>query len=49
LPLDKKIEYLAKVTGFDQVSVCDDVDDAYAYFKECVNFNKDDCCNLRKG
>lgn len=48
LPLDKKIEYLAKVTGFDQVSVCDDVDDAYFYFKECVNFNKEDCCNLRR-
>ena len=49
LPLEKKIEYLSKVTGFDEVSVCDDVTEHYEYFKECVNYNKEDCCNLRKG
>lgn len=48
LPLEKKIEYLAKVTGFDEVSVCEDTDEAYEYFRECVNFNKNDCCNLRR-
>ena len=48
LPLSKKVEYLAKVTGFDEVSVCDDTDEGYAYFRECVNWNKDDCCNLRR-
>lgn len=48
LPLDKKITYLSRVTGFEQVSVCDDVDEAYKYFKEAVNFNKEDCCNLRR-
>lgn len=48
LPLEKKIEYLAKVTGFDEVSVCEDVTEHYEYWKEAVNFNKDDCCNLRK-
>lgn len=48
LPLEKKIEYLSKVTGFDEVSVCDDTDEGYAYFRECVNWNKDDCCNLKK-
>lgn len=48
LPLSKKIEYLSKVTGFDEVSVCDDTDEGYAYFRECVNWNKDDCCNLRR-
>lgn len=47
LPLEKKIEYLSRVTGFDQVSVCDDVDEHYWYWKEAVNFNKDDCCNLK--
>ena len=47
LPLDKKIEYLAKVTGFDEVSVCEDVTEHYEYWKEAVNHNKDDCCNLR--
>lgn len=48
LPLEKKIEYLSKVTGFDEVSVCEDVSEHYEYWKEAVNFNKDDCCNLRK-
>lgn len=47
LPLSKKIEYLSKVTGFDEVSVCEDVTEHYEYWKECVNHNKDDCCNLR--
>ena len=48
LPLEKKIEYLSRVTGFDEVSVCEDVSEHYEYWKEAVNFNKDDCCNLRK-
>lgn len=47
LPLSKKIEYLSKVTGFDEVSVCEDVTEHYEYWKECVNHNKEDCCNLR--
>lgn len=46
LPLDKKIEYLSRVTGFDEVSVCEDVTEHYEYWKECVNHNKKDCCNL---
>lgn len=49
LPLSKKIEHLSKVTGFDEVSVCEDVTEHYEYWKECVNHNKEDCCNLRKG
>lgn len=49
LPLERKIEYLSRITGFDEVSVCEDEDTAYAYFRECVNHNKEDCCNLRKG
>lgn len=48
LPLSKKIEYLSRVTGFDEVSVCEDVTEHYEYWKEAVNFNKSDCCNLRK-
>ena len=48
LPLSKKIEYLSRVTGFDEVSVCEDVTEHYEYWKEAVNFNKEDCCNLRK-
>jgi len=48
LPLERKIEYLAKITGFDEVSVCEDVTEHYEYWREAVNHNKDDCCNLRK-
>lgn len=48
LPLEKKIEYLSRVTGFDEVSVCEDVTEHYAYWRECVNHDKSDCCNLRK-
>lgn len=48
LPLSRKIEYLSKVTGFDEVSVCEDVTEHFEYWREAVNFNKDDCCNLRR-
>ena len=48
LPLSRKIEYLSKVTGFDEVSVCEDVTEHYEYWKEAVNFSKDDCCNLKR-
>ena len=48
LPLEKKIEYLSKVTGFDELSVCEDVTEHCEYWKECVNRNKEDCCNLKK-
>lgn len=49
LPLNKKIELLKNITGFKQVTVCEDESHAYKYWKENVNYNKDDCCNLRKG
>jgi DNA repair photolyase len=49
LPLEKKKEYLSKITGFSQVTVCEDEDEAYAYWKEHFNPNPDDCCNLRRG
>lgn len=48
LPLNKKIEALAKITGFDEVSVCEDVTEHYEYWREAVNHNKEDCCNLRR-
>lgn len=48
LPLEKKLEYLAKITGFKQISVCEDTDEAYEYFKKHINHNPLDCCNLRK-
>lgn len=48
LPLQKKIGYLAKVTGFKEVSVCEDVTDHYKYWRDYINCNKEDCCNLRR-
>ena len=47
LPLDKKKEYLSRITGFKELTVCEDCTYHYEYWKEHVNPNKDDCCNLR--
>lgn len=49
LPLEKKIEYISKIKGFKEITVCEDEDMAYNYWREQFNPNKDDCCNLRKG
>jgi len=48
LPLDKKKELIKKITGFKEISVCEDESDAYEYWKNNFNPNKEDCCNLRK-
>lgn len=45
LPLETKLEQLEKL-DFKEMTVCDDVQEHYNYFKENYNFNKDDCCNL---
>ena len=45
LPLDNKLEVLGKL-DFKEMTVCDDVNEHYDYFKENFNANKDDCCNL---
>ena len=42
-----KKELLKNITGFKYISVCEDEDEAYKYFKENFNPNPDDCCNLR--
>lgn len=47
LPLELKIERLKKITGFKQISVCEDVPEHYEYWKANVNPNKEDCCNLK--
>lgn len=47
LPLEKKKEYISKITGFKEMSVCEDEDEAYNWFKYNFNHNPDDCCNLR--
>ena len=48
LPLEKKKEYISKITGFKEISVCEDETEAYEYWQNHFNVNKDDCCNLRK-
>ena len=47
LPLDKKKEYISKIKNYKEITVCEDVDDHYNYWKENLNANKNDCCNLR--
>lgn len=46
LPLECKQQYLARITGFKQLSVCEDVTEHYEFWKEHVNCNPNDCCNL---
>lgn len=47
LPLDRKIELVNTITGFKEVSVGEYVKEHYEYFRDNVNANKNDCCNLR--
>lgn len=46
LTLQRKIELAGLITGFEQVSVGEYVRDHYEYFRDNVNYNKNDCCNL---
>ena len=48
LPMDEKLRILDKVK-IPTVSVCEDVQSHYDYWKAFYNPNSDDCCNLRKG
>lgn len=47
LPLEKKLEYIKRIRGFKEISVCEDEDEAYAYWRDHFNPNPNDCCNLR--
>jgi len=47
LPLEEKIKQLGKIKGFKELTVCEDVDEHYEYWKNNINPNKEDCCNLR--
>lgn len=47
LPLAVKKKLIDKVTGFKQVSVCEDVYGHWLWWKDHLNANPDDCCNLR--
>ena len=46
LELDNKIKLVSLVNGFNQLSVGEYVKDHYLYFRDNVNYNKNDCCNL---
>ena len=48
LPLEAKIKYLEKINGFKELTVCEDVSEHYDFWKNNVNVNPNDCCNLRK-
>lgn len=47
LPLERKIDLLKNI-HFEQISVCEDESRAYQYWQEHYNYNRKDCCNLRK-
>lgn len=47
LPLEKKKEIISKIK-IPEVSVCEDETNAYNFWVNNFNPNKDDCCNLRK-
>lgn len=47
LPLEEKINQLKSIKGFKELTVCEDVDEHYEYWKNNVNPNKEDCCNLK--
>lgn len=46
LPLEEKKRIIGKIK-IPTISVCEDEDYAYEYWKNNFNPNKDDCCNLR--
>ena len=48
LPLERKRYWLSKISGFRELTVCEDESEAYEYWKRHVNHDPEDCCNLRK-
>lgn len=48
LPLETKLQHLARINWKGQLSICEDVPEHYKYWEENVNKQKDDCCNLNK-
>lgn len=51
MPLALKIRYADKIKEagiFKSVTVCEDCDDDYLYWRQYFNPNPDDCCNLRR-
>lgn len=48
LPLAEKKRLISRISGFKEMTVCEDESVAYQYWKENFNHNKADCCNLRR-
>lgn len=48
LPLKRKRELIEKITGFKEMTVCEDEDEAYQFWRDHFNHNPEDCCNLRR-
>ena len=46
LPLEEKMRVLGKIKNMD-ISVCEDVNSHYLWWKYHFNPNREDCCNLR--
>ena len=46
LTLEHKKQLLSELTGFKEISVCEDCSEHYEYWKNHFNPNPDDCCNL---
>lgn len=47
LPLEEKKRIISKIK-IPNISVCEDETEAYEYWKNNFNPNKEDCCNLRR-
>lgn len=47
LPLEIKKELIKGITGFKEVTVCEDETEAFDYWKNNFNPNPNDCCNLK--
>ena len=47
MPLEEKKKYI-EMLDFPEITICEDENRAYRYWKENVNHNPDDCCNLRR-
>ena len=48
MPLYLKQRYLKKITGFSELSICEDVNKHWRFWVRNYNINPQDCCNLRK-
>lgn len=48
LSLDDKKRLISQIKGFKSVSVCEDCDADFLYWRDNFNPNPEDCCNLRK-